>query len=1020
LVLEGLRRRLGLAAVAWACATVIVAAAVLGAVFALAAAESDLRDVLDGAPLDTAAHFQMRSSDGFEQLNPEEAEAALRSGAGRLRNEYFSAPIASLYAPALPEGVELLGQLVTPPPAPVAYRSGVCGHVRLLHGRCPVGPDEAMVSTRSAASPWGYRLDRPLAVGQDAAGNVLTVEVVGLYAPLDSTEPYWGGPQYFNSGVGSGSKDTGAAGDAVFVDRSFYDRLGATTPVRAAFDRLVDTSRVRLRDLPDLEHAVSGFRTWSSGHGDAFDLGTNLHAVLARAAGQRAAIYASTALVVLQLCVLGWIVLFRILQEFIGGRDAEVVLAKLRGYRLAALLRFSSAESLVVLVLAAPSGILAGWFVASRLSAGVLQPGTPVVLTPVAVLAGAAAIAGGVLAVAVSAISLLRRSISEQSRRTRQTATPSRLLAAVDVLVLVTAAVAFVLLRAAGDRGGILTLLAPGLLIVAVGSAAGTALPLLLAPVVGRTANRRRVAVLLAVRQVVRRPAGRRLVSLLTVAVGLAVFGVSGEAMAAQNRDARSAVEVGATAVQRLTVIPGDDPVAAVKRADPDGRWATAAAEWLTFGGGDLRGTLLAVDSSRLAAITPAVPGIQDPAAIARALQSPVPPVALRGRRVQVQAALSDLRGKGPALLIELLRPDGSDTQLDLGTMGSGQRTYSADLPCGGGCTLVGLDLDASTEGRTATGELVLQRVAVDGRRVDADLTTRGAWRAQEPLGDASDRVRVDARGVGDRFELGSGGTAGIAHNGLPDPPGVLATAAGVSRSSPGSRLTVTSSDESTAELRVAGDRTVLPGVIGDGVVADAPVFQRALPSFVPDAAWAVWLGPAAPADARQRLERAGLVLDGRPATLAARRAALAREGPALALLLLQVMGIAGVLCAISGVVVSIRSVLRRRSYEGAALLTVGISRRQLLGAILTEQALLLGSAVVFGIPAGLLAIVLVMPALREANTPTAVPQVVLPPAPPVVALVVVLVALVLLAIALSARSVVRAARGSRLREGEE
>ncbi|MGT2427386.1 ABC transporter permease [Amnibacterium kyonggiense] len=1017
LVLEGLRRRLGLAVVAFVCATVVVASSVLGAVFAVAASESDLRDVLNGAPLRTEVRFQMRSHGGSEQLTPAEGEASLDSGAARLRSRYLARPVAALYTAARPIGVAAFATSGRPgPDAPVVFRSDSCAHLRLVRGRCPVGPDEAVVSVQSAALPYGYALGRPLIVGFDGAGTAVTVQVVGLYVPRDSSDPYWGGPQYFDSSVSG----TAASLPAVFVDRSFFARLDDDTAVRASLDRQVLTDRVLLGDLPALQRTVQGFRAWSRGHGDAFTTDTDLAAVLRQAAGRRAAIDAAAALVVLQLCVLGWVTLFRILQEFIGSRDAEVVLAKLRGYRLAALLRFTAAESLTLLLLAAPAGLLAGWWLAGRLADGLLLPGTPVVLPPAAVLAALVAVAGGVVAVVVSAMLLLRRSVGQQARRTRQTAGPARAPAVLEGAVVVVASAAFVVIRATGTGGGLLTLLAPGLLVVAVGTVAARVLPLLLAPVVRLTAHRRRVAVLLAVRQVVRRPAGCRLVSLLTVSVGLAVFGVSGEAMAAENRDARAAVETGAEAVQRITVATGEDPVAEVRRADPGGRWAAAAARWLSFGGTDLPGTLLAVDADRLPAVTPVVPGIQDPAALAREVRGPVRPVVLRGRRVQVQAALSGLRGDPPTLLLELQGHDAGEVEVELGALRPGRRTYSATIPCAQRCSLTGVSLYTVGSRPSSTGLLLVQRVAVDGTDVDATLTSPAAWRARTPLGAASDRVHVDGRGVADRFVLGQGGTGGVVQNGLPDPVPAVATPAGASRSAVGSRLTVTSSDDTTATLRVAAKGAVLPIVVGDGVLADASAFRAALPTFVPDATWSVLLGPRAPADARARLERAGLLLDGRPATLPARRAALAREGPALALLLLQAMGIAGVLCAVSGVVVSIRSVLRRRSYEGAALLTVGVTRRQLVQAILLEQVLLLGSAVVFGVPVGLLAVVTTMPALQQSDTASAVPQAVLPPAAPVLLLVAVLVALVVLAVGISAGSVVRAARGGRLREGED
>jgi len=66
----------------------------------------------------------------------------------------------------------------------------------------------------------------------------------------------------------------------------------------------------------------------------------------------------------------------------------------------------------------------------------------------------------------------------------------------------------------------------------------------------------------LAARQVARRPAGLRLAAMLAVAVGLASFGVSGEAVAAGNRDARAQAELGAQRVVAMQFERGVDPVA--------------------------------------------------------------------------------------------------------------------------------------------------------------------------------------------------------------------------------------------------------------------------------------------------------------------------------------------------------------------------------------------------------------------------------------------------------------------------
>jgi ABC-type antimicrobial peptide transport system permease subunit len=99
----------------------------------------------------------------------------------------------------------------------------------------------------------------------------------------------------------------------------------------------------------------------------------------------------------------------------------------------------------------------------------------------------------------------------------------------------------------------------------------------------------------------------------------------------------------------------------------------------------------------------------------------------------------------------------------------------------------------------------------------------------------------------------------------------------------------------------------------------------------------------------------------------------LAREAPALALLLLLVCAVAGAVLAAGATAIAITASGRRRSYELAALRAIGVPRRSLLRASVTEQLLLLGTAVLLGVPTGLLAARLAMPAIPEFATSTPV-----------------------------------------------
>ncbi|GAA4744551.1 hypothetical protein GCM10025783_15340 [Amnibacterium soli] len=1018
LVLRALRWRAALSITVWTCAVVVCAGAALGPVFALAAAESGLQDVLRDAGARTGVRLQ-GDSGGSPQLTVEEAEQRLDTAAALPPLAHRPDRIGSLFLEARASAGPDLGSMNTR----MLWRDGACALVRLDAGRCPDRPGEAIVSSRSAALPYGWKRGATLVVGSALDGASVSVRVVGVYTPRSASSPRWSGQPYFQVGVDSkGVPIT----DAVLVDRGTFDRLEplpvapdavpAKPLVQEAVDLPLDVRSVRLADIGSLRSQVRALER--SGGVDAFTVATSLRAVLAEAEQVRARIDVATALVVLQLCVLGWLVLHRVLVDAVDARSADIALAKLRGFDRTALLRFGLGEPVVLLLLAAPVGALLAVLVATRLADAVLLPGTPVRFTWVALLALVGAVAGGAAAVVQSAWSTLRRPVLEQWRRTRSSSggSPAGLVA--DVLVAALAALAFVALRVAGPEAGALTLLGPGLLVCAAGFAGARLLPIVLRPAVPATAASRRIAVFLAVRQVVRRPAGLRLVALLTVAVGLAVFGVGGEVVAAQNRVTRAAAEIGATRVERVRFTPGQDVAGQVARADPDGRWAAAAASWLPFGG-DVTDPVLAVDADRLAAVGAAAPGLPSAGRIAAVVhEGAAPSTAVRGRELAVRIRVADrVGGPAPQVVLALRGPDGVEVDVPTSTLRRGAAVYRAAVPCAQGCELIGLSWvgDVLAEG-TVSGTALIDRLTVDGKAVATGFSTSGRWRSAIAQGDASDRVRPTAEGLLDLFRIGPGGTGGAVLADLPDPVPALVAGAGA-RS--GRMLDVASPDGAAARLVVAGAAPVLPVVLDAGVVVDLRSFRAALPGFAVDAQWSVWLGPHAPADAVARLRHAGLVIDGEQ-SLAARNAELARQGPALALLLLAVCAVAGALLAMGGTAVSIAAAVRRRSYEAAALSTVGVRRGQVYRAAILEQLLLLGTAVVVGLPAGVLALVLALPAVPQSADDTPVPLAALPPATPLLLCAAVLVVLVGGTVLLSAGRVVRAGSSSRLREAEE
>jgi predicted lysophospholipase L1 biosynthesis ABC-type transport system permease subunit len=177
-----------------------------------------------------------------------------------------------------------------------------------------------------------------------------------------------------------------------------------------------------------------------------------------------------------------------------------------------------------------------------------------------------------------------------------------------------------------------------------------------------------------------------------------------------------------------------------------------------------------------------------------------------------------------------------------------------------------------------------------------------------------------------------------------------------------------------------------------------------------------VWLSASAPPDAVARLRAAGLATD---VTVTAddRAAVLGRQGPALALLLLEVCAIAGALLAAGATALAVATTGRRRAFELAALRAVGVSSRPLRRSCVGEQLLLLGTGLVLGVPAGLAAAAVALPTVREYSDTTPVPLSYVTDVPTVAGFVAGLTALLVATAVVGGIALVRSAVPARLRE---
>ncbi len=1036
LLVRGLWWRRGLTGAVLAVAVATTTTAALGPLYARAAAESTLQDHLTQAGPSAGLAFKADLDIG----TPADYAAARREVPGPGQLNGYDRVIAGLYT-ASGVGTSLATSGSGPPQGAVrthlVWRDGQCRHLVIVSGRCPTGPNEALVSQRTIdAKVYQWTLGRAIDLGPitlpddpnygDTVPVPESVHIVGSYRPKDTGDPFWFGYNYFDAQPGG--DDGPDTVDSMFVDRSEFTSFARNTFVEADFDYPLTPSDVRLDDVPAQRAAV---RRVLEQHPATASVAaeTNLLHVLDAAAAEHRLVDTATLLVTLQLALLAWLVLFQVVSDAIEARGNEIAMAKLRGHTPRATIRFGLGEPLALLTAAIPIGIVVAWLITRVFAASVLVTGVPIVLTRPAVLTALIAFGGGVVAAVLAGHRTLTRSVLDQWRRTTRTPGHSRLVLLLDV-VLAGAAIAglFALREAhrAGTSNDTAALLAPGLLVFAVAIIGVRLLPLACTGIARMTRGSRRLGVFLASRQVSRRPVGLRLAALLAVAVGLATFAVAGETIASTNRDARADAELGAARVATVQFDKGVDPVAAVRRADPHGTWAMAAATWLPDGGDSVAGTVLGVDATRLSTVGEPAAGGPGLGAIAGTIAgSAMPTVTFTDTRIRIRVQAANLRGTPrPKLQLNLRTPTEPYYDVEGAPLRTGAHTYELSTSCRAGCVLRGLTWDRPiAAGEDLTGSVTVSRIEFgDGRHwraMDLGLDRSDSWRAAQAQGTATDRVTVSADGVHDDFRSADGGYGGVAYAYAPLPlPAVATPRAIVTGPGRPKRPQMLDTLNTVAFIKVADRAPVLPAVLDNGFIFDVRYLLAELPGFVSEANWQVWINSSAPADALERLNAAGFQIQ-KVRTHGARVTVLGRQAPALALLLLLACAIAGAILAVGGTAISISANGRRRSYEIAALQAVGTSRRSLLVASVSEQLLLLGTAVLLGVPTGLLAARLAMPVIPEFSDHTPIRLRYTPQWAPTLAFAGGFVLLLTITAVIAAWSLLRIAVPSRLRETE-
>jgi hypothetical protein len=973
--LRGIRYRPGRSLIVVLLATVAVAAAVIAPAYSRAAQQSVLTDLLSDLPRAQAGLI------ASTKTGPDDAEATIKSTeaavnamlahqpqlAGRLARPVGSAN--------MPVAVQAPGD---PVQAQMAYREGVCAHLTFTDGACPAIVGDVAISVRSAEKLGKQVGDTVLlkpAQGAVPRGTdprkapAQTYTITGVYQPVNTREDYWGNTYYFNFAPAAG--DFPAQVDAVFVGTEDDMNNWLIAPPRIDVEYPLQVTEVGLDDTAGLRDGVNFVLERTSG--SALQVNSGLNAVLSNYQTQESALARSIPLVALPLVLLCWFVLFLVVAALTEERSGEIALGKLRGLQLGQVTRFGVAEPLVLVALAAPIGFLLGLavtetgaqlFLAARVHAEIR---TPVIATAAgALIAGfAAALLAGRKTFSAGVLTLLRR---VPERVTWQSN-------AIEASVAVLAVAAVYQIIATKDRTSPLAYAGPPLIALLAGLIAARVVAMWARLRIRSARHRGKLVTMLASAQIARRPAAARMITVVTVAVALLTFAVAIWDVAALNRQSVAESTVGADTVYSVTAESPAALVEGVRKADPTGDKAMAAAltsEHYGFTAGSVV-QLVGVDSSRLAAV-----GVwpnrtsADVQKYARDLVGKAAPrIELSAGVVSVDVNVTQLEVAKPVRLGLLVADeDRAPRTIALGALEAGAHTYSSTADCADPCRLLSLVISRYPGDFTDSHvKLTVTAIKHRGQTLKTGLDEPGTWRiGRRTFDDQALTVQAIDKGLAITASGNSSADYVIDYGDTPDSqPVVLAGP--------------TPDDDPTADtfrfpglgtdpqpFQVADRVSALPRAGHWGLLFDlntARLEAGRLSGLVDNdrLRYEVWANAKAGPDFPQKLEANGIHVI-KVETMSGKLEQLGRFAPALALRLYLLAGAVAVLLALGAVLLSAYVGSAGRLYELSSLRVAGVPARALRRGIRREYGMLLGLPLIIGGLAGLGGAALLLPAI--------------------------------------------------------
>lgn len=949
-MLRGLRSRSLLSVGSIVLTALAVASAVLGPMFASGVTRSYLVARLNEAPPALTSTSWLFTPDPGEATDP---ETAARLAAVAVTEQYpnpFTVQQSSWETPRF-AALNGLAQLLA--------REGVCEHLVLSAGRCPRAPGEAMWS--------GVDLDYT----HHQVGDVLSlghgyddVRIVGSYRAPAAPSHYWPRPNRLGSMPKRVSEKTGIVTPytpsplivpteavAAMPADSWVVRVETVLVAPPSFDdadlrRAVAASKA----LDDKERAVEGGRILVDGPDD-------LSLISREVSLQQATARSSIAPAMLSLILVALALLSRLLLSASQLRAPELALASLRGTPTLRIWGLGLAEPVLLLAIGLPLGLGLGIGSGIVLAHQWLVPGLPLPI-PWLSFAAAGLVAVAALVVAVLAVgTVLRVSLAGQLSGVHRPVATRRLVVLAQLL-LVAAAVAVVATKVAGGGSDpdLTDLVLPVLLGVVAGLGAARGVTALAGWWARQRPHSPALPRFVAARALSRRREGTLTVLPITVAIAIGVFSLGVYDAAATWRHSVAATNAPADEVW-TSALPMRTTYDLTHQLDPDGRYLMAAGELYATGG---RATVL--DTPRLERV-----GVWseewtrglDAAGVADLLAPAGVPPSFTGRTVSLTVD-RQVEASAPLWIELTLYPTEATAAVKayLGPFPQGKFTRTVEVPqCRNGCrweamTLAGgAGLPVEMVGRATVSE-----VAVDGVPLP-DALSEPHWATAPDSPEESRPLHLAVDGQALQIDVDSRGGLGQARLMVGDIPDLRPVIVGLDG---GDNLTKRDDGGEDFQLtleafpvRTVATASSTPFFGPEGMVVDFTMLAAGRRVY--DAMFTPYvLARADTPDAmKQALADRGLVVS---TTLVAEQHTLDNSAYALALRLYLVVAVLVLLMAFAGLAVSTAVQLPERRRDAAALRVVGVRRSQVVAAAAWEFLIVLGSAAVSGLAAGLLA----------------------------------------------------------------